>query len=155
MLGKDKGGGKRSYTSLEANTQILPIIETPQTSSVFFLFFFSFLYFPLPYCSAFYLGSTIFQNEQDKLHFFLTFFFIFQARGQLLDGLPAKACLPLRDHDMPWFKLLPRKVSWEAWGSLSELEWLYPESGRAYSAEIEAESSESRIMQGDLRIRSC
>lgn len=75
-----------------------------------------------------------------------TFFFVFQAGGQLLDGLPTKACLPLQDRDVSWFKLLPRRVSWEAWGSLLALNWLYPE--------IEAESFGSRIMRGDLRIKS-
>lgn len=143
--GKGKGEGKRSYTSLEANTQILPIIKTPQTSNVSFPFFFSFLIALLSI-----LVLQLFKTNKTSC----TFFFIFQARGQLLDGLPTKACLPLRNHDMSWFKLLPRKVSWEAWGSLSALNWLYPECGCAYSAEMEAESSESRIMQGDLRIRS-
>lgn len=116
----------------------------------FLSFFLSFLFFPSLIALLSILVLQLFKTNKTSC----IFFFVFQARSQLLDGLPTKVCLPLRNHDMSWFKLLPRKVSWEAWGSLSALNWLYLESGRAYSAEIEAESSESRIMQGGLRIRS-
>lgn len=46
-LGKTKEKAKKSYTSLEVNTQILPIIKTPQTSNVFSPFFF---FLPLLLC---------------------------------------------------------------------------------------------------------